>query len=105
MVVGVQRKPPREERSCEMRNMRRIVLLHTVAALVAATAPGAASRIRYPPKPRGVARGREYPDGTRVAAATRLEARDRRIIREASVEVWDELADHSRTSTAGKRDG
>jgi hypothetical protein len=47
----------------------------------------------------------EYPDGTRVAAATRLEARDRRIIREASVEVWDELADHSRTSTAGKRDG
>ena len=47
----------------------------------------------------------EYPDGIRVAAATRLEARDRRIIREASAEVWDELADHRRTSTAGKRDG
>jgi hypothetical protein len=32
----------------------------------------------------------EYPDGTRVLAATTLEVRDGRIVREVSVEAWDE---------------
>lgn len=32
----------------------------------------------------------EYPDGTRVLAATTLELRDGRIARQVSVEAWDE---------------
>jgi hypothetical protein len=32
----------------------------------------------------------EYPDGTRVLAATTQEVRDGRIVREVSVEAWDE---------------
>ena len=32
----------------------------------------------------------EYPDGTRVLAATTLEVRDGEIVREVSVEAWDE---------------
>lgn len=31
----------------------------------------------------------EYPDGTRVLAATILEVRDGKIVREVSVEAWD----------------
>ncbi len=33
---------------------------------------------------------REYPDGTRVLAATILEVRGGKIVREVSVEAWDE---------------
>jgi SnoaL-like protein len=32
----------------------------------------------------------EYPDGTRVLAATTLDLKDGKIAREVSVEVWDE---------------
>jgi len=32
----------------------------------------------------------EYPDGTQVLAATTLEVRNRKIVREVSVEAWDE---------------
>lgn len=32
----------------------------------------------------------EYPDGTKVLTATTLEVRDGRIVREVSVEAWDE---------------
>jgi hypothetical protein len=32
----------------------------------------------------------EYPDGTRVLAATTLDVRDGEIVREVSVEAWDE---------------
>jgi hypothetical protein len=32
----------------------------------------------------------EYPDGTRVLAATTLEVRDGKVVRQTNVEAWDE---------------
>jgi hypothetical protein len=35
----------------------------------------------------------EYPDGTRVLSATTLEVQNGRIIRQVSVEAWDDTAE------------